>query len=83
MLAPAKAGTPCEVRAVGSMEGTHQWRQCGCSEAQDQWSSWCPDLPLVPTREPCTCLNSSQELVHVHRWALYWPRVTAIRVLPR
>lgn len=31
----------------------------------------------------CTCLNSSQELVQVQRCALYWPRVTAISVLPR
>lgn len=30
-----------------------------------------------------TCLNSSQELVQVQKWALYWPRVTAISVLPR
>lgn len=32
---------------------------------------------------PLTCLNSSQELVQVQKWALYWPRVTAISVLPR
>lgn len=32
---------------------------------------------------PLTCLNSSQELVQVQKWALYWPSVTAISVLPR
>lgn len=35
------------------------------------------------SRDRLTCLNSSQELVQVQKWALYWPRVTAISVLPR